>query len=167
MAPYGAVYNKIMAEACVSLVEGETLQAAAAKSGAINKETYKVIITRKTASLFAAAGRMGAMLANCDPDMVEKLAEYGHNLGLAFQIIDDILDVIGDPEVMGKPVGSDIVQGAGALLAQNGKNSRTGSPRSASSPSSRARLSCPEILALLMSLLNKGKHGEIEREMLS
>ncbi len=134
MAPYGITYNKIMADACVSLVEGETLQAAAAKSGTINQETYKVIITRKTASLFAAAARMGALLAGAEDSVADKLAEYGHNLGLAFQIVDDILDIVGDPEVMGKPVGGDLVQGAGALMAQNGKNALDGKVPSRSDP---------------------------------
>jgi geranylgeranyl pyrophosphate synthase len=121
MAPYGPQYNRIMADACVSLVEGETLQAAAAKAGTINQETYKVIITRKTASLFGAAASMGTSLAGGDETLASKLSDYGYNLGLAFQIVDDILDIVGDPDLMGKPVGSDLVQGAGALVAQNGK----------------------------------------------
>jgi geranylgeranyl pyrophosphate synthase len=121
MAPYGPNYNRIMAGACVSLVEGETLQAAAAKAGTINQETYKVIITRKTASLFGAAARMGTSLAGGDETLASNLSEYGYYLGLAFQIVDDILDIVGDPDMMGKPVGNDLTQGAGALIAQNGK----------------------------------------------
>jgi len=121
MAPFGAEFNVVMANACVNLVEGETLQAAAAKAGTINQETYKLIITRKTASLFEAAARMGATLAGGDDSVIEALASYGRYLGLAFQIVDDILDIVGDPETLGKPVGSDVAQGAGAIMAQNGK----------------------------------------------
>lgn len=131
MAPYGAEYNVIMANACVNLVEGETLQAAAAKAGTINQETYKLIITRKTASLFEAAARMGATLAGGDASVVDALASYGRNLGLAFQIVDDVLDIVGDPETMGKPVGSDVAQGAGAIMAQNGKKALATSELSA------------------------------------
>jgi len=120
MAPYGAPYNEIMAEACIRLVEGETLQAAAAKAGEMDRETYKAIISRKTASLFDAAARMGAMLAGAEETVVEALAVYAHNLGLAFQMIDDILDIIGDPEKMGKPVGLDVVQHRGITAVQNG-----------------------------------------------
>jgi geranylgeranyl pyrophosphate synthase len=134
MAPYGPQFNKIMADACVSLVEGETLQAAAAKTGDINQEIYKVIITRKTASLFSAAARMGALLAGADDKVADQLARYGHDLGLAFQVIDDVLDIVGDPEVMGKPVGGDLVQGAGALMAQNGKKALGGKTPSESDP---------------------------------
>jgi geranylgeranyl pyrophosphate synthase len=121
MAPYGVPYNAIMAEACVRLVEGETLQAAAAKSGNMDRETYKQIIARKTASLFEAGARMGAILAGADEPIVGALAEYGHNLGLAFQIVDDILDIIGDPEALGKPTGLDVTHGMGALMTQNGR----------------------------------------------
>lgn len=121
MAPYGAFYNQIMAEACVRLVEGETLQAAAAKAGTIDRETYKKIISRKTASLFEAAARMGATIGGGAEALVDALADYAHNLGLAFQITDDILDIVGDPETIGKPVGHDLVQGAGVVVAQNGK----------------------------------------------
>jgi len=64
---------------------------------------------------------MGALLAGAGDEIVQAMANYGYNLGLAFQIVDDVLDVVGDPEVMGKPVGSDIVKGAGAIIAQNGK----------------------------------------------
>ncbi len=120
MAPYGAPYNEIMAEACIRLVEGETLQAAAAKSGEMDRETYKAIISRKTASLFDAAARMGAMLAGANEPVVEALALYAHNLGLAFQMVDDILDIIGDPDKMGKPVGLDVAQHRGITAVQNG-----------------------------------------------
>ena len=120
MAPYGAPYNEIMAEACIRLVEGETLQAAAAKSGEMDRETYKAIISRKTASLFDAAARMGAMLAGANELVVEALALYAHNLGLAFQMVDDILDIIDDPDKMGKPVGLDVAQHRGITAVQNG-----------------------------------------------
>ena len=120
MAPYGAAYNEIMAEACIRLVEGETLQAAAAKAGQMDRETYKAIISRKTASLFDAAARMGAMLAGAEEKVVEALGTYAHNLGLAFQMVDDILDIIGDPEKMGKPIGLDVAQHRGFTAIQNG-----------------------------------------------
>lgn len=121
MAPYGTEYNVLMANACVELVEGETLQAAAAKSGTIDQETYKRIISLKTASLFEASARMGALLAGGDEQTVDALGKYANNLGLTFQIVDDVLDIVGDPESMGKPTGNDLVQGAGAIVAQNGK----------------------------------------------
>lgn len=119
MAPFGSPHNEIMAEACIKLVEGETLQAAAAKTGTIDRETYKQIISRKTASLFQAGARMGAILAGADEALESALAEYAYNLGLTFQIVDDILDIIGDPETMGKPVGADLVQGRGVMVSQS------------------------------------------------
>lgn len=118
MAPYGPQFNVIMADACSRLVEGETLQAAAAKAGTIDRETYKQIISLKTASLFEAAARMGALLATDDNEIVDALATYAYNLGLTFQIVDDILDIVGDPDEMGKPVGTDLLQGRGVLAAQ-------------------------------------------------
>ena len=121
MAPYGPTYNVIMARACTQLVEGETLQAVAAKAGAIDRETYKRIVALKTASLFEGAARMGALLGGGDERTVEALAVYAYNLGIAFQMVDDILDVVGDPAALGKPVGTDLAQGRGAFVAQNGK----------------------------------------------
>lgn len=124
MAPYGPDFNVLMADACVKLVEGETLQAAAAKAGSIDQKTYQEIIIRKTASLFEAAARMGAGYAGGNGLVVEALSQYARYLGLAFQIVDDVLDIIGDPQTLGKPVGSDLIQGAGAILAQNGRENR-------------------------------------------
>lgn len=125
MAPYGAHYNRIMAGATVELVEGETLQAAAAKAGTMDRETYKRIISLKTASLFRAAATTGALLAGAGDEVVEALDEYAHNLGLTFQIVDDVLDIVGDPEKLGKPVGLDVAQGMGvstvAMQQQNGR----------------------------------------------
>lgn len=126
MAPYGPEYNIVMANACSRLVEGETLQAAAAKEGAIDRETYKQIISLKTASLFEASARMGAQLATDDEVVIDSLAVYAYNLGLTFQIVDDILDIVGDPEEMGKPVGTDLLQGRGVLAVNNGKSKGDG-----------------------------------------
>lgn len=120
MAPYGPEYNVLMAEACTRLVEGETLQASAAKAGSMDRETYKRIISLKTASLFRAAAHMGALMGGANEKNAEALAGYAYNLGLTFQIVDDILDIIGDPETMGKPVGSDVAQKRGVAMAHNG-----------------------------------------------
>lgn len=122
MAPYGPPYNVTMADACVKLVEGETLQAATAKAGEIDRQTYKRIVNLKTASLFSAGARMGASMAGGNGDTVESLAQFGEYLGVAFQIVDDVLDVIGDEDALGKPTGNDISQGSGAVIAQNGRN---------------------------------------------
>ena len=122
MAPYGVACNKIMSTAAVTLVEGETLQAAAAKSGKMDRETYKEVIERKTASLFSATARMAGIIAEADEEVVENLSEFGRYIGLTFQIVDDILDLIGNPEELGKPVGLDIAQGRGVMVAQGTPN---------------------------------------------
>ncbi len=164
MAPYGTDYNIIMADACVKLVEGETLQAAAAKSGTLDQETYRSIIGRKTASLFEAAARMGAMLGNADASFVKAVGEYAYNLGLAFQIVDDVLDIIGDPESMGKPVGSDVVQGTGAVMAQNGSKDIESSVTATADPikelMSRIRESGAVDLALAQAEQRAGRARE-------
>ncbi|MEM9776404.1 MAG: polyprenyl synthetase family protein [Chloroflexota bacterium] len=118
MAPYGNPYNEMMSSATVKLVEGETLQAHVAKTGEIDREVYKQIIARKTASLFEVSTIMGAAKAGANQATIEALREYGYNLGMAFQLVDDILDVIGDAEEMGKPVGLDVAQGRGVVVAE-------------------------------------------------
>ncbi|NPA91850.1 MAG: polyprenyl synthetase family protein [Chloroflexi bacterium] len=76
-----------------------------------SKEEYYRRIYAKTASLFAASAELGAMLGGASPLEQQAFREYGHNLGMAFQIVDDILDFVGSEEVLGKPVGSDLRQG--------------------------------------------------------
>ena len=74
-------------------------------------------ISRKTASLFATATESGAILSQAPEESIEILREYGYNLGIAFQIVDDTLDFIGTEEEMGKPIGSDLAQGTLTLPA--------------------------------------------------
>ncbi len=116
MAPHKDL-NVTFANATVALVEGETLQAAAAKDDALDRETYQQIVAKKTASLFRAAAMLGAQLAKADPQIVETLGEYGFYLGLIFQIVDDLLDLTGDPRLMGKATDVDLVQGKGVAAA--------------------------------------------------
>src|SRR5581483_4212888 len=125
MAPFKDL-NIVFAEATVALVEGETLQAAAAKSGQLDRETYTRIIAKKTASLFAAAAKLGAMLANAAAEQISALEQYGFNLGLAFQIVDDILDLIADSQQLGKTAGLDVVQGKGFVTAVAGHAATSG-----------------------------------------
>jgi len=74
-------------------------------------DDYYRRISSKTAALFAASAEAGAVLSGIPEDQVQGLRDYGHNLGMAFQIIDDVLDLVGDEEQMGKPVASDLRQG--------------------------------------------------------
>jgi geranylgeranyl diphosphate synthase type II len=73
-----------------------------------DKETLSYIHTHKTGALIRASVRIGAILAGADNELLGALTSYGEKLGLAFQIIDDILDIKGDETVLGKPVGSDL-----------------------------------------------------------
>lgn len=116
MAPFGDL-NISLAEGTVALVEGETLQAAAVKEGNFSRAVYYDIIARKTAALFRSAAEMGAQLADATNEQIEALRQFGFNIGLAFQIIDDVLDVIGDEAKLGKTAHIDIEQGRGFTVA--------------------------------------------------
>ncbi|MBV9608233.1 MAG: polyprenyl synthetase family protein [Acidobacteria bacterium] len=92
------------------MVEGELLQME--KLGrCISLEEHFDLIFRKTACLFATCMRLGAILGNATEEQEEKLASYGRHLGLAFQIVDDVLDLTASEEVLGKPVASDLREG--------------------------------------------------------
>jgi len=82
-----------------------------------SREDYLQRIYSKTASLFRLATESGAILSQAPEESVKILREYGYNLGIAFQIVDDILDFIGTEEEMGKPIGSDLAQGTLTLPA--------------------------------------------------
>ncbi len=80
-------------------------------------QDYLRRISRKTASLFSLATESGAILSQAPEKSIEILKDYGYNLGVAFQIVDDILDFIGTEEELGKPIGSDVAQGTLTLPA--------------------------------------------------
>lgn len=112
MAPYKE-FNVVLAEAAVALVEGETLQASAVKNNTLNRTVYNQIIAKKTAALFQSGAKLGALAAGADAETVEALGNYGFNVGMAFQVIDDILDLTADSEQLGKTAGIDLEQGRG------------------------------------------------------
>jgi octaprenyl-diphosphate synthase len=92
------------------MVEGELLQME--KLGkCIGLEEHLDLIFRKTACLFSASTRLGAILGKSKEEQEERLGEYGRNLGMAFQIVDDVLDLTASEEVLGKPVASDLREG--------------------------------------------------------
>ncbi|HML21681.1 MAG TPA: polyprenyl synthetase family protein [Aggregatilinea sp.] len=120
MATYPGEINAILADATATLVEGETLQILASKQGTLDRDTYMEIIAKKTASLFVAAVELGATIAHAPAGWVTGLKDYAFNLGLAFQIEDDILDLSGDAETLGKNAGIDVAQGRGLAVAMQG-----------------------------------------------
>ncbi len=92
------------------MVEGELLQLQ--KLGrCISLEEHFDLIERKTACLFSVCMRLGAILAGASTQQEEALASYGHNVGMAFQIVDDVLDLTASEDILGKPVGSDLREG--------------------------------------------------------
>lgn len=116
MAPYKDL-NIVFADATVALVEGETLQASAVKDNNLSRKMYMDIIARKTAALFQAGSILGARLANANEQQVEALGKFGYTIGLSFQIVDDILDLVGDSATIGKVAGLDREQGKGLSAA--------------------------------------------------
>ena len=103
------------AEACISLTEGEVMQSRYRHDPAVTMEDCLQIIARKTASLFAQGARVGAYLAGASRGEIDAMKECGFSIGMAFQIVDDLLDVDGRTEVTGKPRGTDLLDGNPSL----------------------------------------------------
>jgi octaprenyl-diphosphate synthase len=93
------------------MVEGELLQLERIGNIDVTEADYMELVDRKTASLFSAAARLGAMVASSDENVEALLGEFAWNLGIAFQLVDDVLDFTSREQVLGKPVGSDLREG--------------------------------------------------------
>ena len=105
-----------LAHACVDVCEGQILDISMAESQKIPSEAqYIKMIEKKTSALFEVSCAMGAICANTKRRDVENLSSFGKNLGIAFQIVDDLIGIIGDPKITKKPVGNDIREGKKSL----------------------------------------------------
>jgi octaprenyl-diphosphate synthase len=110
VAPFDQEILCSFADASIAIVEGETRQALSLGNLDLNEESYLRIVKEKTAALFSASAKMGALAAEAPDTQVAALRTYGLNLGIAFQIRDDTLDVTGKRNKLGKPVGNDLGQ---------------------------------------------------------
>ncbi len=102
---------QMLSDVMKRMVEGQFLELGHTHNWKITKVEYMEIITAKTAALMGAACSAGAMVAGADEKTVEHLGEFGSNLGIAFQLMDDLLDYTSSEEVFGKPVGKDLKEG--------------------------------------------------------
>ncbi len=103
--------SRILADVCVEMCQGEIQQIKSSYDVTQDFKQYYYRIQRKTALLIGLCCKLGAMVSNASPRQVWIMKNFGHCLGIAFQIVDDILDITADPKVLGKPVGGDIRQG--------------------------------------------------------
>jgi octaprenyl-diphosphate synthase len=102
---------QVLADATNIIAEGEVLQLMNMHNAALDEAGYLQVIRSKTAKLFEASARVGAILAGSSPELEDACAVYGQALGTAFQVIDDLLDYTGDADVMGKNLGDDLREG--------------------------------------------------------
>lgn len=106
---------EILSKVTCVLAEGEVMQLTNVRNPKISEAQYREVIYAKTAKLFEGATQAAAVVAGATPEQEAALREYGAQLGLAFQLIDDLLDYEGEAEVMGKNVGDDLAEGKPTL----------------------------------------------------
>lgn len=106
---------RVMSEATKVISEGEVLQLMNVNDPNVTQENYLQVVRYKTAKLFEAAARVGAILAGVDSAQQEAAATYGRHMGTAFQLVDDLLDYSGDAETLGKSLGDDLREGKPTL----------------------------------------------------
>lgn len=106
---------RVLANATNVIAEGEVLQLSKVRDANTDEDTYLEVIRSKTAMLFEASAHSAAILAKASEEQVEALRQYGNALGVAFQLIDDVLDYSGSADAMGKNVGDDLAEGKPTL----------------------------------------------------
>lgn len=102
---------RILSEASAIIAQGEVMQLTTANNLDTTMDEYIEVIKAKTAALFAAACEVGPVIADAGPDAAKAMAEYGLNMGIAFQIADDMLDYMAEREQLGKTIGDDFREG--------------------------------------------------------
>ncbi len=107
--------QQVLADATNTIAEGEVMQLLNCRNADVDEANYLRVIRYKTAKLFEAAARLGAVVAAAPAEIEEGLAAYGMHLGTAFQLIDDVLDYSGDEQATGKRLGDDLVEGKPTL----------------------------------------------------
>ena len=136
----------ILAHAAAEICEGQEMDMEFEERDDVPESEYLLMIRKKTAVLLEAATKAGAILGNGSEGQVSSLAKFGLSLGMAFQIHDDILGVTADEEKLGKPVGSDIVEGKKNLIMIKAKELLQGDERDE-----------------FTRILGNGKESDIER----
>jgi octaprenyl-diphosphate synthase len=106
---------EILSRTTTAIAEGEVLQLLNCNNAATTEQKYLEVISRKTAILFSAAARLAAVLVQASEPMEAALRDYGLHLGIAFQLIDDALDYMANPEELGKNLGDDLADGKATL----------------------------------------------------
>lgn len=106
---------QVLADATNTIAEGEVLQLLNCRDPQVSEENYLQVIRFKTAKLFEAASRLGAILGNATPEEEKAMAIYGMHLGTAFQLVDDMLDYSGNNQDIGKNLGDDLTEGKPTL----------------------------------------------------
>ncbi|MBI5901118.1 MAG: polyprenyl synthetase family protein [Rhodocyclales bacterium] len=158
---------QVLADATNIIAEGEVLQLMNCRNADIEVDAYLQVIRYKTAKLFEAAGRLGAILGDAAPEVEEALASYGTHIGTAFQLIDDVLDYSGQEAETGKHLGDDLAEGKPTLplihVIQNGTEEQAALVRGAIEQASGERFA-----AVLEAVRSSGaldvarRHGEAE-----
>ncbi|MFA5504315.1 MAG: polyprenyl synthetase family protein [Vulcanimicrobiota bacterium] len=99
---------QVISQGVADMTEGQILEAHLQGDVTVSEESYLKVVDGKTSSLMAAGCKLAALFSDANPVQVQAAEDFGRNIGFAFQIVDDILDIWGDPNVLGKPVGSDL-----------------------------------------------------------
>jgi octaprenyl-diphosphate synthase len=120
---------RLLADATNTIAAGEVMQLMGSHDPAVDEARYLEVIRRKTAKLFEAAARLGAVLAASGAPLEERLAAYGAHVGTAFQLIDDVLDYSGDESTIGKSLGDDLAEGKPTLPLIHAMRSGSGEQR--------------------------------------
>jgi len=139
-------YSRIIGHTTNVVCEGELTQNFNRRNWKLDEKTYYQIIYRKTAALTETCCRLGAMVSTQRPAWINALATYGRQVGMAFQIVDDILDIVGQQKTVGKSLGTDIEKGKLTLPMIH-----------------FLRHAAPQHRELLIGLLESDEHDRIER----
>jgi octaprenyl-diphosphate synthase len=102
---------RLLCDVTLRMIEGELYQLTKTGDAGLSEDEHLEIIRRKTAYLFSGCAEIGGLLGQCTPEQRVALREYGFNLGIAFQIVDDVLDYVAEESALGKPIGGDLREG--------------------------------------------------------